>query len=253
MLQTPLRLLGLVSLALLIAGLVLALPPSAHALPPAGTETLTATGSVSITGRTGNETIAITGTVTIQRATPHMKGSVQASNAEITAMSLAGTSVTGPVTMSESPSQTSNGELRAIMGNDLPATSFFNVYAVVTIPASPNPSITLHNNVPIVFNNPHISNWPPYNTVYTASPASPILLEPSIQNPAQVKIVSATITVTSPGVGGVSQLAAPIDEDERAEETTGNDHAVGIGVVLALVGAFGVMANYARARLRSEG
>jgi hypothetical protein len=194
----------------------------------------------------------LTGTVTIDRATPHMKGSVQASDAEITAMNLSGTSVTGQVTITESPSQVSNGEIRAITGNDFPATSFFNVYAIVTMPASPNPTITLHNTLPIVFNNPLIANWPPYNTVYTASPATPILLQPAVQNPALVRIVSATITLTSPGVGGFAQLAAPIDQDGKAEETTGNDHAVGVGVVLALLAVFGVMANYARAQLRSD-
>lgn len=219
----------------------------AHALPPAGTDTLDVTGQVSITGRTGQETITLNGTATIQLAAPHSKGSVDANDAEITALSLTGTSVTGPVTVTESPSLVSNGEIRSISDGSFPATSFFNVYAIVTIPASPNPSVTLYNSIPLVLNNPSLSTWPPYNAAYAANPSPCILLQPSIQNPAQVCISSATFTLSAAGVGGLTELPQATEVSERF---IGSDHALGVVVVLALFAAFGVMAKYARSRLR---
>ncbi len=244
----------LLAFAVIAVALLLAFASErvALALPPAGVDTVNVSGKVSITGRTGQETIALSGTATIQRATPHMKGSVQASNAEITALSLAGTSVTGQVTVTESPSLVSNGELRSISGSDFPATSFFDVYAIVTMPAAPNPTITLHNTVPIKFTNPSLNGWPPYNAVYGATHNPCILLQPSIQNPAQTCITSATMSLTTAGVGGMTELAAPIAQDERGESTTPNDHAIGVAIVLVMFATFGVMANYARAKLRSD-
>ncbi len=240
--------------ALLVAALFVAFASNgvAFALPPAGSSTVDITGQVSITGRTGQETIALNGTATIQRAAPHLKGSVDAIDAEITALSLSGNSVTGPVTVTESAPYVSNGEIRSVSGSSFPATSFFQVYVVVTIPASPNPTVTLHNDVPLIFNNPSLVGWPMYNATYSASPSPCVLLQPSIYNPAQVCISSATFTLNAAGVGGITQLTAAVDEGERVEDTTGNDHAVGVAVVLALFATFGVIANYVRQRLRSD-
>lgn len=241
--------------ALLASALLAAFALSgvAHALPPAGSDTVNVTGSVSVTSRTGSETVPLTGTATIQLAAPHSKGSVDANVAEITALSLSGISVTGPVTVTESPSHVSDGEIRSISGSSFPATSFFNVYAMVTVPASPNPTITLHNEVPLMFNNPALAGWPMYNATYSATPSPCVLLEPSIYNPAQICISGGTMTLTGAGVGGITELASmPVDEGERVDNTTGNDHVVGIAVVLALFAAFGVVANFARAKLRSD-
>ena len=229
-----------------------ALGGAALALPPAGMDTVSVAGQVNITGRTGQEAIALSGTVTIQRATPHMKGGVEASNAEITALSLTGTSVTGPVTVTESPSLVSNGEVRSISGTEFPATSFFNVYAVVTMPAAPNPSITLHNTVPIEFTNPSVNGWPPYNALYTANHNPCILLQPSIQNPAQTCIAGATMSLSTAGVGGMTQLPTQQSDHERVERTAMNESAVSVAVVLALFATGGVIANLARAKLRSD-
>jgi hypothetical protein len=221
-------------------------------MPPAGSVTVDVTGQVSITGRTGQETVALTGTATVQLAAPHVKGSVEANNATLTALSLSGNSVTGPVTVAKSASPASTGELRAISGNLFPAASFFDVYADVTVPAAPNPSITLHNNTPLHFTNGNLQSWPPNNVMYSASPNPCILLQPSIQNPAQICITSASMTLDVAGVGGTSQLTSVKQDTARVEETTFNDHAVGTLIVLALVGTFGIVANYARARFRSD-
>lgn len=223
----------------------------AHALPPAGTETVNATGQVSITGRTGQETIALSGTATIQLAAPHAKGGVEANDAEITALSLTGTSVTGPVAVTESPALASNGEIRSISANTFPATSFFDVYVMVTIPASPSPTVTLHNDTPLTFNNPALAGWPAYNATYSASPSPCVLLEPSIYNPAQICISGATFTLSSPSaVGGVAELAlVPADEIERVDNTTVSDHVGGIAVVLALCATSGVVTHFARTKL----
>jgi hypothetical protein len=226
---------------------------TAFALPPAGTDTVNVVGQVSITGRTGQETIGLSGTATIQRATPHTKGSVEASNAELTALNLTGTSVTGPVTVTESPSLVSSGELRSISGTEFPATSFFDVFVVVTMPAAPNPTITLHNTIPLDFNNSSLAGWPPYNAVYTAAHSPCVLLQPAVQNPAQTCITSASMTLTAAGVGGVSHLSGlqPAAENVTKDRTP-NDEAAGFGVALALLATFGCVATYARAKLRAR-
>jgi hypothetical protein len=224
----------------------------AYALPPAGTDTLNVTGQVSITSRTGQETIALSGTATVLRAAPHSKVSVDAIDAEITSMSLTGTSVTGNVTVAKSASPASNGEIRSLSGSSFPASSFFDVYATVTVPASPNPSVTLHNDTALHVNNPSLVTWPPYNAAYVASPISCILLQPSIQNPAQICISSATFALSAPGVGGLTELPALLEEGERVKSTTPNDHLAGIGVVLVLFVTSGIIANFARTKLRPQ-
>jgi hypothetical protein len=244
------------ALALLTAGLLVVSWSSgvAHALPPAETDTVDVSGQVSITSRTGQESIALTGTATVQLAAPHTKGSVEANDAEITAISLSGNSITGPVTVTESPSSVSNGEIRSISDGSFPATSYFNVYAVMVVPASPSPSITLHNDVPIVMSVAALYGWPPSSATYTATPSPCVLLQPSISNPAQICVTGASFTLSSPNaVGGLTELASmPVDEGERVDNTTGNDHVVGAAVVLALLATGGLAAGYARRKLRSN-
>ena len=235
--------------AMLASALLVALSLSgvAHALPPAGSDTVAVTGQISITSRTGQETVLLSGTATIQLAAPHAKGSVDANYAEITALSLSGTSVTGPVTVTESPSLVSNGEIRSISGSSFPATSLFNVYAIVTVPASPLPTITLHNIVPLVFSNPILASWPLLNQSYVATPSPCVMLQPVISNPAEICITSGLITLNSPNaVGGLTSLSAmPIDEADAA--TSDSDRAAGSAVVLMILAASGVVATFALA------
>jgi hypothetical protein len=224
----------------------------AQTLPPSGTTTLDVAGSVSITSRTGTETVSLSGTATIVNAGPHDKSGVDADAAELTSLSLAGNSVTGPVTVTESTARVSDGEIRSIGGDSFPATSYFNVYAIVTVPAAPSPSITLYNDVPLVMTDSSVGTWPPQLETFSATPSPSILLEPSIQNPAQIRVTSATFSLAGVPVGGVSRLAEPVEREHRVEETTFNDHAVGVMVVLGLLAIAGAAGNYARARLRSS-
>jgi hypothetical protein len=241
-------------LALLTAGLLVVSWSSgvAHALPPAETDTVDVSGYVSITSRTGQESIALTGTATVQLAVPHVKGSVQANDAEITALNLSGNSITGPVTVTESPSWVSNGEIRSISDGSFPATSYFNVYAVMVVPASPSPSITLHNEVPIVMSMAVLYGWPPFSATYTATPNPCVLLQPSISNPAQICVTGASFTLTEPGVGGVTELAEPVEEHEAVDTGGAGQHGVGIAIGLVLFATVGLVAGYARRRLRSN-
>ena len=244
----------IVAPALLAAAVLFAVAPGgvAHALPPAGTDTVDVNGQMSITSRAGTETIPLTGTATVQRAAPHMKGSVEAIEAEITALSLTGNSVTGPVTVTESPSLTSNGEIRSLSDGSFPATSFFNVYVVVVVPASPSPSITLHNETPLIFNNQLLYGWPPSNASYTAAPSPCILLQPSISNPAQICVTGGIITLGTPGVGGMTALAGVGREHEVVDTAGVSQRGLGIALGLLLFAAVGLVARYARRKLRSN-
>ncbi len=241
----------------LLAGVILAaVAPGgvANALPPAGTDTVDVSGQISITSRTGQETVTLTGTATIQRAAPHMKGSVEAIDAEITALSLSGNSVTGPVTVTESPSLASNGEIRSLSDGSFPATSFFNVYAVVVVPASPSPSVTLYNQsgAPLVFGNGSLNGWPPYNAVYITAPNPCVLLLPSVSNPAQICVTGGVMTLSTAGVGGVTELAG-IDQERETVDTEGAARrGAGIAVGLLLFATVGLAGWYARRKLRPE-
>ena len=148
--RTKLSLVGLLVLALVGAGQLHSAPP-VLALPPAGTDVLDVSGEVSLTSLLGSETIPLSGTVTIQRSDPQIQGGVEVVDAEIVAMDLAGTSLTGPITVTESAILVSSGELQSQQPppNQFPASSFFDVFLVVVAPASPSPTITLHNEVPL--------------------------------------------------------------------------------------------------------
>ena len=115
------------------------------------------------------------------------------------------------------------------------------MYAIVTVPASPEPTITLHNVVPLVFSNPVMAGWPLMNASYAATPSSCVMLEPVISNPAEICITSGLMTLNSPNaVGGLTELAA-MPEDGDGVEATDSERAAGIAAALALFAAFGVM------------
>jgi hypothetical protein len=165
---------SLVSIAAIATVLALGQPPrNAWALPPAGTDTLIAYGQTTIASRLGSETITLSGTVTIQHGAPFLDSGVMVANAEITSMNLTGTSLVGPIVVLEHSVNQSLGELRALQPSppEYPATSFFDMFSVVTIPANPSPTVQLQNNIPIhVTVSSNITEWPPVQEKFASTP-----------------------------------------------------------------------------------
>ncbi len=165
----------------LLAGLfilgLLALSSTAGALPAAGTEALNVTAEVSITSRLGTETIMLTGIAGIERDEPQMDGLVEASAARIVDLNLSGDSVTGPVTVTQSEDLETTGELRSLQPppDEFPASSFFDVFFDTGVPASPQGSLTFHNEValhlvPTVGGlEVPLNAWPPIGVTYAAT------------------------------------------------------------------------------------
>ncbi|MCH8920966.1 MAG: hypothetical protein IIA23_09755 [Chloroflexi bacterium] len=160
--------------------------PMARALPPAGLDIINVSAEVSVTSLLGAETIALTGTVTIQRDDPHLDGGVEVVDAEIIAMDLVGASVTGPIAVVESSVLVSSVELRSLQPppDQFPASSFFDAFIVVTLPASPSPTVTRHNVVPLHLvpmsggSEVSLSEWPPTGVKYEAAPVPCVPLIP---------------------------------------------------------------------------
>ena len=228
-------------LGALTAVALLASPRSALAFPPAGTDNLPASGQVSVTSLLGQETIPLTGTVTIQRGAAQLQGGVEVVPAEIIALNLQGNSLTGPVTVAESVSLASMGELRALQpSSSYPASSLFDVYATITVPAAPSPSVTLHNNAPLhVVATTNLYNWPPASTTYSAAPNPCVPLLPAL--PKSICITSLSLTISG-GVGGVTRLSeiGASAATERAPSRSDREAGIGIAVAGALTAAGGV-------------
>jgi hypothetical protein len=93
-----------------------------------------------------------------------MDGGVEVADAEITSLLLSGYSLAGPVTVNESASMASTGEVRSMQaGQQFPASSFFDIYATVMAPSSPVGLVTVHNVVPLrITALDDITSWPPY-------------------------------------------------------------------------------------------
>jgi hypothetical protein len=240
-----------VPIALVAAFGALAVLPvaSTFAFPDPGQESYTISGTTSITGRIGNETITLSGSVTISHGAPYMDGSIGVVDTEIVALNLSGTSVTGPVTASKRASPASTGELRSVSGSSFPATSFFDVYVDVTIPGSPTNPLSLYTGTPLHFTSmTNLLGWPINGITYVANPSPCILLQPSIQNPAQVCITSATF-VFPQGVGGLTELAEPAaDGSSEAPERSGS-RAAGVAIGLAGFAVLSATSWYARREL----
>jgi hypothetical protein len=226
------------------------LPSSALAanLPAAGTDMYVVTGSVSVTNRLGSETVLLAGSATVVRQAAHMDGAVEVVDMEITALSLSGQSSTGTITVTKSASPASTGEIRGLAPppNSFPASSFFDVYADVTVPASPGGTIVLHNTIPIHLPvTEDIYSWPPNGKTFggsqsgsgqcTANPpfgppaSGGILLIPA--QPACTYVTSASFTLSG-AVGGVTELA---NAEPSYERRRGDDDG-GIGVRSVLIG-----------------
>ncbi len=160
-------------LALIISVNMFGSTHSARALPPAGTDELNAGGTVAVTTRLGKETLFLSGSATIQRQDPHMEGGVEVANAEITSMSLTGTSSAGEVTATESTTRASLGEIRSLQAppTQFPASSFFDVFIDVSVPASPSGTLALHNEQALrLIAQTSLTGWPPTGVKYQLVP-----------------------------------------------------------------------------------
>jgi hypothetical protein len=167
----PLMLVGTGLLIALVAlGLFLS-HPAARALPPAGTDNVAVSADVSVASRIGTETIHFTGLATIVRQDPHLESGMEVENLQITSLSMTGHGLEGDVSISQSQTTNSIGQIRSVNPSpqQFPAQSFFDVFIDITAPASPAPTITLHNAAPIHLaptSGASINAWPPFGVTY---------------------------------------------------------------------------------------
>jgi hypothetical protein len=211
----------------------------ARALPPAGTDVIAAAGQVSVVTVLGSETISVAGTATIQHGAAYIEGGVEVVDTEITALSLTGQSLTGTITISESATLVSSGELRGVYPPPAqwPASSFFDVFVVVQAPASPSPTITLHNDqalhmVPMANGDEvYLGGWPPQGVAFVADTTPCVLLLPSL--PMQACITGLSIMLGVPPVGGIA--GAP----DVALPSGGGGPVVAVSVAAALLALAG--------------
>lgn len=155
-------------------------PSSAGGLPAEGTDTVSVTASVDVVSRLGDETIAFTGQASVHRSDPHNDGGVPVIDTEIIALSLTGEGEQGTITASLWGGATSAGEIRSLADGGFPASSFFDVYLDIVIPAAndfegtPLPPFHVHNQVPLhLVAAPDLSEWPPDGAIYEMQLAPP--------------------------------------------------------------------------------
>ncbi|MCI0776859.1 MAG: hypothetical protein J4N95_01650 [Chloroflexi bacterium] len=189
-------------LGLLAVG-VISLTQSVSALPPAGSDTFNVTAEVGISSRLGEETIPLSGTFRVERGDPGIdeKTGVEVVMAEITSIDLQGESLTGPVSINQSPVLASLGEIRSLQEppDQFPADSFFDIFIEARIPASPQGELVLHNEdlirlVPVEGDSQvSIDSWPPVGVTYSAELDPCVALLPAL--PAEVCVESISITI----------------------------------------------------------
>lgn len=248
-------------LALVAAGVaLLSGGQRAYAFPPAGQDQFGLHGEVSLVSRLGQETLELTGTATLQRSDPYDDGGVQVIDIELISMLLSGQSVTGPVVVTESATLASIGEVRSQQpGQDFPADSFIDVFAEILVPASPNPTASLHNDVaarvvPMFGATPlPLASWPPIGRTYGASydPCVPLL--PA--TPKEICVTAISLEFEPPpGVGGVSELARDVGAPSAEPVASGGGLAFSIVAAGAAAGFAAAVALgggwYARRALR---
>ena len=250
--------------------------PAAGTIVTPGTDVLDVSGQVSVTSLLGSETIPLNGTVTVQRSSAQIQGGVNLIDAEIIAMDLAGTSVTGPIAVVESATLVSSGEIRGLQAAPakFPASSFFDAFIVVSLPASPTATVTRRNLVPLHLvpmsggSNVSLSDWPPLGVTYEAVPTPCVPLVPIL--PQNICVTSLSLTITgglpiatptatstplptsTPGpVGGIAELPEIAGAALEAVDSSGTNAGILAGVagaVAAGVVALGGAAWYARKR-----
>jgi hypothetical protein len=145
--------------------------PAARALPPAGTDNVAVSADVSVSSRIGTETIHLTGLATIVRQDPHLESGMEVEDLQITSLSMTGHSLEGDVSISQSRTTNSTGQIRSVNPSpeQFPAHSFFDVFIDVAVPASPSPTLTLHNAEAIhlaPMSGAPINAWPPFGVTY---------------------------------------------------------------------------------------
>lgn len=171
----------LTGLGIVAGGLFLASRHAAEALPPAGTDRLPIVATADVGSRLGSETVVLTGWAEVAREAPHDEGGVEVVDLEIVSLTLQGVSQIGVVSVAERPNQgasfVSKGEIRSLQaGQEYPASSYFDLYADVTVPANPASTLVLHNNIamklrPRTGGNPvNLTSWPPLGVVYELDP-----------------------------------------------------------------------------------
>ncbi|MEX2159275.1 MAG: hypothetical protein WEB04_07735 [Dehalococcoidia bacterium] len=229
-------------LAFALAAAAALLPSSAGAaFPPIGQDILPVTGSVSVSSNLGSETFPVTGTATIDRQDPHMEGAIEVEDMEIVALDLDGTSLIGDIEIHESPSLTSSGEIRALQaGQSYPASSTFDVYIQAIVPANPDPTQTLSNNVPLVMTpSPNqLFNWPHGGITYHADTTPCVPLVPTL--PLNECITALSITVAQ-FVGGEAELSG-MRQPEDASRDAPSEISRMEGIVIGLSAVVGVLA-----------
>ena len=267
-------LVGLAMLALVGIVALRATPAAGTILTP-GTDVLDVSGQVSVTSLLGSETIPLSGTVTVQRSSAQIQGGVYIIDAEIIAMDLAGTSVTGPIAVVESATLVSPGEIRGLQPapDKFPASSFFDAFIVVSLPASPTATVTRRNLVPLHLvpmsggSEVSLSDWPPLSVTYEAVPTPCVPLIPIL--PQEICVTSLSITITGgppiatptatstplptstpDPVGGIAELAEVAGTPPEATGSSGSNAGVVAAAAAAVVGAvaLGSAAWYARRR-----
>lgn len=224
-----LLLLGFFSVILLLASESLLRPtPAGHALPPAGVDVLVVTGEVSVTSLLGAETIPLTGSITIERGDPQMDGGTEVIAAEIVAMDLVGASITGPIAVVESTTLISSGEVRSLQPppDQFPASSFFDVFISVTLPASPAPTVSRHNEVSLHLvpmsgsSEVSLSEWPPTGVRYEATPDPCVPLVPIL--PQNICVTGLSIVLgdelPTPTATPTVEVPTPVSTPEPTPE-----------------------------------
>lgn len=188
--------------------------PAARALPPAGSDYVYVTADVLVKSRIGTETIHFTGTATIVRQDPHLEAGVEVVTDQVTAMDLSGSSTGGPVHISQSAANPTDGEIRSLQPSpqQYPASSFFDVFVDVSVPASPESTLTLHNAAAIhLVATSNISSWPPYGVQYRLQLSPP-------PTPTATRATSTiTPTATIPGGGASCADGIPLLPGNPAE------------------------------------
>ena len=222
LLITKLRGLRLVLAALVSAAIVvwfvafgLLLSP-ASALPDAGTDTMNLTGEVGVLSRLGEETISFAGTFTVQRGDPYDDAGVDVVDTEILSLELQGDSLTGLVTVVNSNTLASLGEIRSLQSSEMfPASSYFEIFIEASIPVSGSRSApAVHNEetirlVPMVSGQEvSLTAWPPIGVVYrvTLDPCVPLLPE----LPAEICLTDVLIEIGALKTPAPSATATPL-------------------------------------------
>ncbi len=205
-------LLGLGLVASFVVVRLLLSSPQARALPAAGEDLLSASASASIVSRLGQETIAFTGTIAISRENPRLENGVEVVDLVITSLNLSGQSLTGPITVSENVGQPSTGEFRSLSADQFPASSFFDIFVDLEVPASPartNP-LSVHNEVALhLVPDPdgNVDAWPPLGVTYRAQPDPCVPLVPLA--PAEICVTSLAVTLLEAAPKSPSYSLAP--------------------------------------------